>query len=72
MSHAKSHHDIDVRLLLVQHLRLQDRVTHMNSDLLAAFRNADLGLWNFSDLTAHTVHFKAVFSQKSCQQVAFL
>ena len=72
MSHAKSHHDIDVRLLFVQHLRLQDWVTHMNSDLLAAFRNADLGLWNFSDLTAHTVHFKAVFSQKSCQQVAFL
>ena len=46
-------------------------VSH-NMDLKDRQMALDTYLGDEKDLTAHTVHFKAVFSQKSCQQVAFL
>ncbi len=40
-AHAKSDHNIQVRLRLVQKLCLQDRITHIHTDTFAAFRDAD-------------------------------
>ena len=71
MANTKSHHDINICLLFVQHLRLQNRVTHVYANFFAPLRNTNLRLRNFPDLTSHTVHFKSILSQKSCKQMTF-
>ena len=71
MPHTKSHHNIQVRLRLVQKLCLQDRITHIHTDTFAAFRDADRCLLLCSGFTGDTIHLKAMSAQSIQDMASF-
>ena len=42
VSHTQSDDNVQVRLRMVQHLRLKDRIAHIDPDFIAFFRNSDV------------------------------
>ena len=71
MSHTKSHNHIQIRLLAVQKLCLQDRITHVNTDFTALLRNSHLCLIHTAGFTGNSHHFKLVIPKDGCQRPAF-
>ena len=53
VAHTQSDDNVQVRLRMVQHLRLKDRVAHIDSDLVAALRNPNVRFGRGACLTGN-------------------
>ena len=70
VSHAESHHYIQVCLCLIQQLCLEDGITGSLSHGVALFINAKLHLGHSAGLAADAVHLKAVLPENGGQGAA--
>ena len=72
VSHTQSDDNVQVRLRMVQHLRLKDRVAHIDSDLVAALRNPNVRFGRGACLTGNPEYCKAALAEDRRQSPALL